>query len=102
MLGAEVGQDRVGQVAFEEVGGPALPFGQQALNGSQVIVPEIPTQQLDGARRRSCSCIQKRNVNLTPRKRPAEIWKVADDQRQEAKPVPASRMATSRPVESRG
>src|SRR5258708_12949166 len=68
VLGAIVGQDRIGEVALEHLCAPLLPTLEILDEVLAALIAILAAQELGGTWRGTCSRIQQRYVGLSPRK----------------------------------
>ena len=86
MLGAEVAQHLVGEVAFEQLGGPLLPTGHQrpkVVHGARL---DDPTNQIAGAGWGAAPLVEHRDHDLATGEALIEDRQVRDDDGQKAEP----------------
>ena len=82
VLGTEVTEDWVGQVALQQFGGPQLPVPQER-HSRLAVLGAAPPEQLAGRRRRTRPLIEHREPDLPAGERLVEHRQVGDDEGQE-------------------
>ena len=82
MLRAEIQEDGIREVAFHELGRPALPIAEQRIQPRHVV--DVTEQQLARAGRRARAGVKQRDVHLAPREALIEHGQIADDEGEKA------------------
>ena len=80
MLGAVVAEDGVGDVGFEELGGPAFPFGEESDELALAALVAVAAEELSGGGGRAGAAVQEGHQHLTFRKSLVKDGEEADDE----------------------
>ncbi len=83
MLGTVVAQDRVGEMAFQQIGRPALPVGEKAVECGQGVFMRVPADEFDGAGRRSGAGVEHGDDGFAAGESRIDDGQVADDDGEE-------------------
>src|SRR5581483_568671 len=83
VLGAEVAEQRVGEVALQHLGRPALPLAEQLVQRLGGALLGAAAQELHAAGGRAGAGVEQRDAHLAARERLVEDRHVTDHQRQE-------------------
>src|SRR5579872_7106152 len=89
MLGTEIADYRIRDVAFEDFRRPALPFVKEILECFETGGPAMPEKEFGGRRRRAGARVEKDDVHFAPRECLINYGQVAQHQSQKAEAEPA-------------
>ena len=94
VLRTVVAKDGIGDVGFEHLRAPAFPLRQQLGQGLVAAVEAVAQEQFPGGWRRAGAGVQQRDSDFAVRERGVKHRHIADDEADEARPMPASRQAS--------
>ncbi len=85
VLGTEVGQHRIREMAFHELRAPELPVFQQDAQGFVTIRETVATKEFAGGGRRACAGIEQGDIDLALGEGTVDKREIADDGGEKAK-----------------
>ena len=88
VMGAEKTEDRIRQVAFEQIGRPPFPFMKKLLKVFQTVIMAMPPEHLARRGRRACAGIEHGDIDFPPGEGLIQDRKVSDHEREKAEPHP--------------
>ena len=84
VLGAEVAEKRIGDVALEELGGPAFPFDEESGERLRGAVVGVAAHELGGGGRRAGAGVEQCNADFAAGKGAVEDGEISHDDGKEA------------------
>src|SRR5580704_5851106 len=80
MLRTKIGDDRIRDVALEQLGGPSFPILEQNLNGLNAVLAAVARQQFGGGGRRTGARVEQHDADFALGESLINDRQVADDQ----------------------